>query len=385
MPYTAETNRRKQSEHYYENKDEKLRKGVLERIMKGIRVKDETLRKYDIKLSEITDKNKINKEVLLTLTIPDVTIGETIDESIDNSFLENVYDEFILNSGLSESTLKTYTSHLKALKKLLTPNSTNMEFYKTLTDSKKCIPLIKAKYPQSYGSYISPILSLAKYSVEFKEFLCQSLVDYQNAYDEHKKDTKLLLLKKMDTENVVKWEDLILLREKIAKEDLYSQRHLLISLMTMIPTLRDDWGSMRICKKTPIFAKTGPKQNYYNQTEGKIYLYKYKGCARKGVKIINVPTELQKIIDGSLKKNPREWMVTKYDNMKTDKYARDQLSELIKNKLGYTINEFRHSLATYIYKNPSLKPSQILAINEGMLHSSAMGLMYVRDGEISKD
>ena len=383
MPYSSETNREKQSDYYYQHRDEKLRKGVLERIMNGIRVVDKTLDKYKIKLTELPDKTKVHADVLKHLVAPPEAKKE--EEAEDESMLAGIYEEYVSNSGLPEGTLKPYRSRLKAVKKMVAPDASEMGFYETLLEAKQCIAKIIAKQPYNYGDYLSPILSMAKYSPTFKAFLCESLDDYQKAFDEHKKQAKMALFEKMDKGTVVKWRDLLEMRDKIAKEEPYSQKHLLISLMTMIPTLRDDWGAMRLVTKSPIYAKNMEKYNYYNMKEGKIYLYKYKGCARKGVKVINVPTELQKVIEGSLKHNQRDWMVTKYDNTQNDKYARDKLSNLIKEQLGYTINEFRHSLETYIHNNPNIKPSEVLAISESMLHSAAMGLMYVRDGEVAHE
>jgi hypothetical protein len=249
------------------------------------------------------------------------------------------------------------------------------------THPEECIRKIKEDKPANYVDYITPIKSLAKFSDEFRFYIGESIDKYKDAFEEGRVLTGKNMLSKADTNEVICWESIVEKRKQIEKEHPYTSEHLLISLMTMMPTLRDDFGKMRLLKKNQFRLKNS-EYNYYHIPTGKIHLYNYKNSRLKKKTEIDVPAPLRDIIERSLEQNPRDWLITQNKNTTNEIYAGGNLSGLVKKLFGFSINDIRHSLDTYIHYNPKISPSQALEIDAGMLHSSRMGWLYVRDGDV---
>ena len=381
---TDESNRKRQAKFYEKNKDKKKRRLLINRIKKGKLAREVTILEYGVTMSDFDDTTTIHPTVLNILQGNHEPLESQIQPDLTRERVNLIYDEFAYKNDLTEKTLNTYNTRLSYVRDLLTGGVNDAKFFTVLKQAPdESIMKIKDNKPQNYVDYLSPIISLSKYSPEFCIYMCDSLQKYVDAYNEGREVVGKHMLRRMSTSNVIEWGTIVEMRNNIEKETPYSSEHLLISLMTLMPTLRDDFGKMRLKAKLPITTKFVDNiYNFYHIPSGRIYLYDYKGCRMKKLKIIDVPVPLQEIINESIKQNPRDWMITKNCNTTNEIYAGGNLSNLVTQLYGFNINDIRHSLDTYIHNNPALSPGQILAIEDGMLHSARMGWLYVRDTDI---
>jgi len=340
--------------------------------------------KVQTMLSELSSTKEPSKEVLV---IPfDKLPMKDVDFIVDT-----INDEFETSSQgqVSKSTLNGYNNILLKHQQILSTQVLTryqlFHAYKYFT--KDVIAIIQAHQPTIYKTYLTPIVSLIKHSSIFERFLGEDTCKtFWDAFERGKAVSKICQAKKVATGECLQWSDIIAKCESLAKEKPFSIDHLLLSLMTLIPTLRDDFGLIRIYDKYPrmkIACKKEPEsgtylpENFYVVEDGKLYLQHYKQWRTKGKVVIPFKEDLQTIVKESLKAFPRDWLICKEDGTP---YFDGHLSGLIRNLYGYSINDIRHALDTYIHTNPKITFDEIIIVDEGMLHSVTVGCDYVRYG-----
>jgi hypothetical protein len=112
-------------------------------------------------------------------------------------------------------------------------------------------------------------------------------------------------------EGVLKWEDVLAKRDELGKKEYGSRRHLLLSMYTYMPPLRQDFDLVKILAKTP---KNG-EGNYLilNSKVSRLVLNEYKTSYLYGKQDENLPKELTKVVKASLQQQPREYLFTDVD------------------------------------------------------------------------
>lgn len=244
----------------------------------------------------------------------------------------------------------------------------------------------KTDSPNSRKDYLGAILGVAKHCPEFKQRLekgTEGLRPFADAMKrkivaagEHNKDKT--------SEDVADWETNILPRvEEVKKEHgADSQQHLIAQLYTSFPPLRDDYGNILISDgEPPSDAQRRLANGWLNLKKKTIHVYRHKTKRTSETLGGPVPAQLMASIKRSLKKEPREWLIT-------NKFGAPagQLSTKIKRLLGVSINELRHSYITNFFAhraNLSARKREELARRMG--HSPAMQAMYIRAGEVELD
>jgi hypothetical protein len=160
-----------------------------------------------------------------------------------------------------------------------------------------------------------------------------------------------------------------------------------------LPVVRDDWGKVKIIdgKVNKIaLSRKGSQGNLndYIPLEHKLVFQTYKGSLKKGNTIITVNEKLANIINGSRKKNPRDWLMTQNGNRRNEIYASVKLSKQVKDIMraedrrnGYTICEMRHSICTDLYKDIDKdKFSTFAEFVHHQMHRVGMQMRYVQKG-----
>lgn len=107
---------------------------------------------------------------------------------------------------------------------------------------------------------------------------------------------------------VVKWEDVIKKRDELGQKEYGSRRHLLLSMYTYIPPLRQDLNEVRILTRTPRQADG----NYIilNTRTARLVLNEYKTVSLYGKYDEDLPKPLAKIIKASIGQRPRTHLFT---------------------------------------------------------------------------
>lgn len=158
---------------------------------------------------------------------------------------------------------------------------------------------------------------------------------------------------------VIDWNDAIRARDELGKKEYGSRKHLLLSIYTYIPPVRQDYGKVRILSKAP---KKSEKCNgnyiILNTSTQRIILNEYKTGERYGYNEYDLPKELTKIIKASLKQTPRQYLFTLLDDP-TKPYEDDRsftyfsnitLKEVLNNK-GACVTMMRHAFDTQLSLN----------------------------------
>jgi hypothetical protein len=148
----------------------------------------------------------------------------------------------------------------------------------------------------------------------------------------------------------------------------------------MIPCLRDDFGRIYLVQ-TPS-PPPEEEQNLYFVNTGRFVLRKYKTAKFYHSLDFILPKRLQDIIRRSITPEfPRSYLITQkmlgtriYDAKNGGK-----LSIVIRSNLKTTINEFRHSLETYVEHNRlKFTCDELIMIRRIMGHGAETGDLYSR-------
>jgi hypothetical protein len=215
---------------------------------------------------------------------------------------------------MSTQTKKQYASAYNVVRKI-----TGQDMDYVLRNPKITFDKIKAyEYKEgkqydkkSIKNLITAILSLFKnengvvpaelqethqqYLFYFRE-LKQEIIDF---YDKNEPTEK-------QKNGVLKWADVIKRRDEIGEKEMGSRRHLLLSMYTYIPPLRQDFNLIKILQRKPRRAEG----NYIvlNASTSILVLNNYKTAVKYGKLETKLPTELVKVIKRSLELQPRDFL-----------------------------------------------------------------------------
>jgi len=287
------------------------------------------------------------------------------------SGFDKVLKDLEENKTMPDITRKVYISRIKTLKKL----------FKSTDELKSADGVLEALESSTLNtklSYLNTIIALKKYSSAFEI----DVNDYRlKQYDLiNEREDKL----SDDIQNtpVVPYSKLVEIRERYGDIEYGGFDHLISSLYTMIPPLRDDFGDVELIVKD---SDDNDKNNYYNLKTHTLILNDYKGSnyirnKQSKKKKILFPLALHDVIVETLNKYPRDYLVTKKKLKSVDEtYANGNLSFVVKDVFGgFTINDLRHSFASkdMISKGFNLKELKLDA--GGMMHSVGTHLTYMR-------
>lgn len=205
---------------------------------------------------------------------------------------------------------------------------------------------------------------------------------YKRYFDEAKGKVEAFYDKNEPTEKqkkgVVDWNDIIQAREQLAKREYGSRRHVLMSMYTYLPPMRQDLNEVKILTKTP----KNMDGNYIilNARVAKLVLNEYKTVKAYGRFDTSLPKELTKIIKDSLKIQPREYLITDTegkpytDDKSFAKFSNRTLKETLNND-AVSVSMLRHSyISSQDYNKMTEGDRKELA--RQMMHSVAQQGQY---------
>lgn len=195
-----------------------------------------------------------------------------------------------------------------------------------IADSAATIASLKARYkPGTVRTYVSAIINLMRAtgndSGEHYKRYRAAMAETHKLDDERYNDNPLT---ENQEANWMSWEELVAARDEVAAKAAAVQaplnrtdravldRHLLLSVFTMMPPRRNEYGTMEFARDKTRKPRQG---NFYNMGENHELDYMvfnaYKTKKRYGRNIEHVPPELAKIVRRSLELMPRSHLFSK--------------------------------------------------------------------------
>ena len=317
---------------------------------------------------------------------------EIILKTYSKDFIEDAFNHINEEDMIAPKTIEGYILKLKVIPKAIEEFKFSKDtIYKMkensilsremIRDTELVISSLKHKY-DDFNTYLSPITKLAKINEEFRNDIGDDILAKYSAenYNQNGIKRKEAIDTKTKEEVKVAWVDLVRLRNEFSKKDYLSMKHVLISCMTYIPPMRDQWGSIKLVMNMP----TDTDHNYYCVSNGIFIINHYKSSHYHNQIMFHAPNQLRNIINLSITNHPRDWLITQ-GNLKTnlpydskDMYC---LSATMSkgNCFGYGVNVFRHSFENFISENYGrFIPEEKEDIRKIMGHNATTALTYER-------
>ena len=224
----------------------------------------------------------------------------------------------------------------------------------------------------SLRTYITVVLTCFKYG---DRVLPQGVLDHRprwmelfDRYDakiRHKYDNRVASERQL--QSYLPWETILKKRDAMDKS---TDAYLLVCMYTMIEPARADYNRLRIFMGPPTQAQIDEYPNYLIVVANKrsvqsmtLVLHEFKSARSKSLPEYRrtLPANLQKVIVGSLKRNPREFLIV---SPKTGKPYQDPHSytvyvdRIFSKVLGdhVSINTLRHSFVNSLNLNEMSMP-----------------------------
>ncbi len=374
-----------------DEKKERLR--VIKQTLDGGCTHLDKLVSLNINLSVLTeycDKNNCNLNKIKPHILEFLQKGQpsSIQPEPQSDKYDHIFtlETFLLHTK-SPYTARNYLSHLNSIKQLLGSQS-NQQFIDTLKNNPidVCTQL-NQQYHENVLSYIAPIIFLIRNFDDIKLFIGDEVLKiYVDKLSEYKQ--QFLYLKLIQTDGIMSWDQIVNLRTKIVPQYKYGFYHLLISLYTCIPPMRDDFGLVKIIANDTQLNNT---DNFYVIDTNTFHFNHYKTHEKYKSFQFKAPHLLQDVILGSLKQNPRPYLITQNLNQSDQPYKDGKLATLfpktfkIDHNTHLTINDFRHAFETYMGQfGIDFELEEKRWINQIIGHDSDQRDFYIRDQIRSK-
>jgi hypothetical protein len=268
--------------------------------------------------------------------------------------------------ALSDASLEKYSKLLRAVQGEW--GETDVEkFMKRLGDDPLGAMEMAKKHYKGYVDLLYAVEVLIKFSV-YGNYLSKGLVGYKAEADiyyyledvEKKRATNEEKLK-------LSWLEAMKIYEDVKREKPYSQKHVLLSMLLLMPPLRDDLGKLRISGRIPL------KENCYVRLQKRIYIYDQKEVIRKGLAVIEVPDEVSEIIEESLRRYPRDYLITQKSG---DIYEKGKIWRLVSQGYGYSLNDFRKTYTTHVIDDLDVPVLEKMRLLRGSLHTVRLAVKW---------
>ena len=334
-----------------DQKQEKLR--LIKQTINGGNTHVNKLIKNNITLDTLTqfaNQNSLNLDKVKPHIIEFLKSPDILNPSKNNQFDKIFTKEYFDNISKSTSTTKSYISHFNSIKTLLLTNSNDVLVDFIINKPDIICLKIHDKYKKSTTSYVSAIIWLIENVQIIKDVISENNKKY---YTDQNKLFKQMYPKTNKTEGKLSWDQIIELKTYIEPKHKYGLYHLLLSLYTCIPPMRDDFGCVIIVenerqmniinneqitqesnynenKHDDIDQQINKTYNFYVKNNHTFHFNHYKTAKHYGPIKFKAPTYLQDVIYGSLEQDPRLYLVTKDHNLDQQTYIDGTLAGITK-------------------------------------------------------
>jgi hypothetical protein len=259
---------------------------------------------------------------------------------------------------LGKASLDKYSTILTSLMKELGITDAVELMKRAGKDPSGCVKLTEKKYA---NHLVYALRVIHKYSPSLKKYLEGSMgaYDLEEAKYYYFKDVQT----KRETNRVklkLKWEEAMRIYNEVEKNYPYSQRHVLLAALVLMPPLRDNFGQIRISGSYTAL------ENCYVASDKKIYIHDQKQSASKGLAVIKVPDNVCDIINQSLKIYPRDYLITQKNGTI---YEKGKIWRLVLRNYEYSLNDFRKSYTTHVIDDLDISVENKMELLTASLHT----------------
>ena len=279
----------------------------------------------------------------------------------------------------------TYGTRSERTVALDTANLVRLSAKADMRDHGAILQALTAYRPTTRRTYVSALLNYFRALDEAKTPHCEA---YRKALDQCAKEVNANYAADSLTANQrqhwMDWEDLLKLRQQAEEEakgaDLHAnEKHLLLSLFTMLPPRRNEYGSVAFTGP----RKRYPKGNYYvmgdDPAEDHLSLAAYKTGKTYGRQVIPVPLPLATIVRASRASFPRGFLFERGGEPAGNKH----ISNLFRSVAPFLGSSLVRKIAKTTWTNLGLPHADKLA--RGMGHSLQTANAFYDGTASSKD
>ena len=288
----------------------------------------------------------------------------------------------IAQSSLSEFTKRNYKTKVQQLERI-----TQHKLCWILQHPDEALSILRetvSSEATTHRTFFAIVLGIFKYNPELREKQRKAYEQWLAAFKtvdvkvQDKYDT--MTASQKQTEAYVPWTTIVTKRE--AYPDKRSQDYLVLCCYTMIPPVRADLGDIKICQHEKEIVSRYP--NYLmmmSPTDMTLVLTAFK--TDRAMKIYRqiLPPELCKVIDESLQKNPRKFLIVSprtgsaFENPGT---FSNYVGRVLKRILGTphaSLNMLRHSYVTSLDLN-KMTSRDMKNAADSLMHSVETMMRY---------
>ena len=346
------------------------------------KIHQETLKKLE---------NVVNKEEIISTDQPDDSNVQSQAMSVINNELKlsqsrmnEIFERVFQEKKISDVTHNNYKRDFNRIIELLKCPETDI--IPCFTDTRHVLDILRHTYSNvsTYKNMLTPIISLCKYDENFAKS-----VDYKAYLAEMNNLRAIAKKNEIDKSNngqTQPWSYYVKLRQQLEHIDQDNTRYLLLSIYTLLPPVRDDYGKVYVSQGETVPSE---ERSIYYVNTGRLVLCEYKTGKYYGIIDEIIPMRLQKIISQSLTKHPRKYLITKgstVDQLYSSKQG-GKLSSIFQSRFfDFSINDLRHSLEDYIDQfHRSFTSGELIKIRHIMGHNASIGDLYTRKKSIDSD
>lgn len=232
---------------------------------------------------------------------------------------------------------------------------------------------------QTQSSFFTTIMSLYKHVPDIKVIFKK----HHKAYSKINSEIKEEVQKRYDAGKItekqengwVDWVDIIKKRKELSETEYGSKRHLLVSMYTYIPPLRQDFQFIKILEKPPL-GKEAKTENYlvlYKRAPALLVINQYKTAKTYDPIEKRLPEPLTDIIKFSLKQHPRQYLfVDSHGKPYEDKKRyRENVNDTLKYIFGVPLTPtlIRHAATIHEESIEGITPGDTRKFAHEMRHS----------------
>lgn len=305
-------------------------------------------------------------------------------------------DEYIkvLKANLSENSVKSYTSQMKRILRLLKPNNGTLNMCQVLHNPKQYVPLLEAKTTDMERlQLVKTILAVMKHA-GVKEYDCKHQTTYyQDWYSVFEPLNKKFMDQRESNEPTAKqklsqlnWEkDVVPKYEHHAKMQYGSYDHILLAMYTLLPPRRQvDYYKILIIDGVVSKDTSDDTISGTLDTQAKkIEVIKGKTIDTYQEWTKELSYDLMRAIKASLRKHPRKYLFVRpsdgqpFSNPKAfTTFSNDALKRIFNNPY-VSVNSLRHAYASFIHRQPMKSLAQLKQLSRDMGHSVETNMSYV--------
>lgn len=204
-------------------------------------------------------------------------------------------------TNIKQNSLKAYLSNIRKIFREVFDNNIDIKNFNKFTQIKKYLETLTPATRKNIMTAIMVFLKANNSSdaliKKYQDYYSELIEDYENNYDKQVKSDKENKNWITQKELEKKRHELAALIDKMDLDDLNRkdediiQQHLVLMLYSLIPPIRNDYAQMKVYEN-----HTSKNENFINLKNKEIILNKYKTDKTYGMKKINIPNELIKLI-----------------------------------------------------------------------------------------